>query len=359
MFSISESIYNVLKPYYKNNGIASISLNDSQQVKINEVKSKIESSYYRLEKNDCLCKNCFEKEDILIAEKDRYGFNISTVICGSCGLVRCGEVFDKKSLTEFYINDYRSIYLTPDITLEKFFNDQRKHGEEFYLFLEKYIDLEKKLCIFDIGCGAGGIMYEFFTKGHTCIGFDYNEIYMEFGKQKGLRINNGAILEAGFEDKCDLVLLSHVMEHFLDPISELRKIIDYVNINGYLLIEVPGIVESFKAPVNPIGYFQNAHIFSFYEDFLSAFFRSLGLKVIYSDDKALFLLKKEREVDFEVTLDCLSLKHYPQKIKQIFFQAYLKHNFFLTKARWIELSVRILEVTGLKSTIKNLLKNKD
>lgn len=56
----------------------------------------------------CICGNL---EDILIAEKYRYGIPLNIYLCKNCGTIRSGEVLDRESLIRFYEGDYSKIYV--------------------------------------------------------------------------------------------------------------------------------------------------------------------------------------------------------------------------------------------------------
>lgn len=345
-------------PLYRNDGKASIKLSTSQQKTIESVKEKIAQHRYILQDNPCLCKNIHNKPDMTVSEKDRYGFPISTIICGSCGLVRCGKVFDKSSLAYFYENDYRSIYTLPNNSPKTLFENQTIKGKGFFDFLCQHIDLSEKITIYDIGCGAGGVMYPFHLNGHECVGFDYNPEYIAYGNSKGLKISQGECHAHVKEQSADLIILSHVLEHFIDPIQEIQQIIRILKPSGHLLIEVPGLMGIKLGKRDPILYLQNAHIYSFYQSYLEVFFNAMNLSIIHGDETSLFLLKKPNNWH-ESTISTIyddSLNAYPDVIKKVFLNGYFRYRFFLSKNRWINTAISFMEMAGIKNIVKKIIK---
>ena len=79
---------------------------------------KIDGGIYRLEETNCLCGS---KGEVIISETDRYGLSLNTVICKKCGLLRTNPRLDKNSLTEFYIKEYRDLYMESKEVEEGYF----------------------------------------------------------------------------------------------------------------------------------------------------------------------------------------------------------------------------------------------
>ena len=86
---------------------------------------------------------------------------------------------------------------------------------------------------------------------------------LNFGRQQGLDLRTGHSSELLQEGKTyDLIILSHVFEHFLDLEQELDVIAKLLSEKGRLYIEVPGIkaLESGAYQCNILAYLQNAHV---------------------------------------------------------------------------------------------------
>jgi len=318
-------------PIYKDDNKAEVALTPVQRQALKNLKNRISSGDFKLVRNNCLCGNRDQRVDTIIAEKDRYGIRLKSVLCGKCGLIRSEEIFDGDSIIKFYSDIYRDIYTTKDDagSPAKFFDDQKKRGTYLFDTFSKVTDNISNLVIFEIGCGAGGILYSFQERNNRCSGADYDNDYLEYGKKMGLNLIYGDYNNLIADQSIDVVILSHVLEHFVDPIREIQKIVKKIRPGGYLIIEVPGIFKIDRSYYDPILYFQNAHVYSFYRDYLKVFFESLGLAVIYGDEMCIFILQKpmnwiQQNVG-RVYDESLSL--YPNKIKKYIWRTYLAHRF--------------------------------
>ncbi len=83
-------------------------------------------------------------------------------------------------------------------------------------------------------------MPAFGKAGARTIGFDYGN-YIKFGKKLySLNLYYGGIREAIEKGiKADIVILSHVVEHFTDPIEELNNLRRLLNSDGICYVEHP------------------------------------------------------------------------------------------------------------------------
>ena len=68
---------------------------------------------------------------------------------------------------------------------------------------------------------------------------------MNFGKEKGLNLIEGDISIIPNKKKFDLIILPHVLEHFLDIEDTMNSIIKRLKVNGYIFVNVPGVKSSY------------------------------------------------------------------------------------------------------------------
>jgi 2-polyprenyl-3-methyl-5-hydroxy-6-metoxy-1,4-benzoquinol methylase len=322
-------------PLYSRDNIPSIKLNTEQIGYIDIVKEKLRTGTYKLITVKCLC-NKNSTKDVIVTEKDRYGFNISSIICGNCGLIRSEKIFDEKSTNSFYTHEYRKIYQPAGISIASFFVDQSKSGNKFYQLFVKEVGHLKGANLFEIGCGAGGLMMPFYKAGYKCGGCDFNVDYLNYGRSQGLDLYNGDYRPVIEDNSQDIILLSHVLEHIADPIKELNDIFEKIKPNGYLILEVPGVYFIHKIYFDPIKYFQNAHVYNFYKKYLIEIVDKLGLKVIYGDERCTFILQKGTDWKRRESLEFNSIegKDQAQLIKKYILRTYLQNKFRLNYYYW-------------------------
>jgi 2-polyprenyl-3-methyl-5-hydroxy-6-metoxy-1,4-benzoquinol methylase len=95
--------------------------------------------------------------------------------------------------------------------------------------------------ILDFGCGNGKLS-EILTFT-TYNGVDINTEVIENAKIKNMGVNNVNFFSINefdsLQKKYDYIILSAVLEHFQDPISQLGKLIKMLNFQGKLIITTP------------------------------------------------------------------------------------------------------------------------
>tara|TARA_B100000925_G_C21966076_1_gene455636 strand:+ start:292 stop:1353 length:1062 start_codon:yes stop_codon:yes gene_type:complete len=231
----------------------------------------------------------FEKQDCYICDKynfqiisnvDRYGFLYPTGLCKSCGNLQQAEYYKDDVLIDFYTNYYRDIY--DNHNPEYLFNHQNFRSKTVYKFVESFLKSSDN--ILEIGCGCGGIINRFHINGYNSIGLDYNEEYLNYGRQKGLDLRHGSIEVLNENDKFDLIILSHVLEHIVDPKKFMREVSNFLTEDGLIYIEVPSN-ESLDEAYNSdwLMYFQNAHTIHFNTQSFKNFCNISNFNILKSD----------------------------------------------------------------------------
>jgi 2-polyprenyl-3-methyl-5-hydroxy-6-metoxy-1,4-benzoquinol methylase len=224
------------------------------------------------------CVNCSSANQKILFTNDRHGLNQKTVLCKKCGLIFSNPRMTQNSTDFFYKGDlYRNIYEETELgeqigseyeELEKNPNPSRHSFDIINSLNLKY----QSVC--EIGA-AGGVNLKFFQlAGKDVLGYEPSEFLSNFAKEKGINVINGFANDV--KGEYDLVILIHVLEHFLNPINTLKKL--RKNIKKYLFIEVPGCITKFPS-------IQNAHNFYFSLNTLSHIVTKCGFKRVHLDYK--------------------------------------------------------------------------
>lgn len=110
--------------------------------------------------------------------------------------------------------------------------------------------------------------------------------------------------------KPDIVILSHVVEHFTEPVSELRKLREVIHSDSRIYVEVPGVKH-----LSPIrdwyhGDFQEqlqtAHTYYFTAKSLRNLLRKSGFESVYTDEYVHSIFKPtegDKKAGFESDYD--------------------------------------------------------
>ena len=195
---------------------------------------------YKWEDTRCLCKN---NDDILLSMVDRCGIEYHTVICKMCGLIRGKKYLRNVDVKDFYKNYYRKIMrgtedpLDPEIYFNNLYESFRSKAE----IIKKYgkLNLKKDSIVLDLGGGVGASAYHFFNDCKIFLADTYDP-YLKFAEQKGINIINGGLEKISF--KPDVIIMSHVIEHWDNFEEEIKKLISIQKINQTInYIEFPGI----------------------------------------------------------------------------------------------------------------------
>lgn len=250
-------------------GESHVFLNEKQSTARDKVKNKIINGTYRKEYRNCLCGG---SDSVIIAKTDRYGLPFDTVICVKCGLIRTNPRLDKASLIEFYRLEYRDLYMGSEYgSMKNYFDGMVLRGEEFLNLLRKYrTDIKiNRLDVLEIGCSAGGILVPFLESGARVRGYDYDQRYLDYGKQRvpNLDLCCGDIENLKGENKqYDMIIFNHVLEHLSNPIEVVQLLKEKLREDGILYVAVPGLTNPeyfFSSTKSFLGALHIAHLFCF------------------------------------------------------------------------------------------------
>lgn len=268
------------------------SLTTKQLVALKTFQSKITNGIYSLEDAQCLCG---AKRGLIVAKVDRYALSVQTNLCKDCGIMWTSPRLNKKSLSEFYKNDYRPIYVGDAAAPEKFYHDQVLHGRNIVSYLSEKLKVEEVNRVFDIGCGAGGVLLPFKERGCVVFGCDMGSEYLSRGRNDGLVLEEGDCTSLAKYGPANLIILSHVLEHFPDPLKSLTQISNLLEDEGYIYIEVPGILNAYQTYGDIILYLQNAHLYHFTLRSLEVLMTIVGFELVCGNEGVKALFRKTRE----------------------------------------------------------------
>lgn len=149
-------------------------------------------------------------------------------------------------------------------------------------------DSAVKLDIYEIGCSEGILVAHLQACGHRVSGCDINRDIVAQGAD-ALDID---IVAGWFEglalpsNSYDVVLAFHTLEHLVDPVAVLRKVVDILRPGGSVLIEVPGGEEEY-ANLDHLHFFSEASLcrllsehFKMVEVLENAYCNSAGVRIL-------------------------------------------------------------------------------
>lgn len=200
------------------------------------------------------------------------------------------QLFKKSKLITCTVCLAKSVYPMPsESELEKFnqsyWEDVQTASEkdrEFHYvqslyrvkYLKSHLENVENMKILDIGAG-GGYIYDVLKANNDNVNFSAVEADLNMQEElrkKGVK-NVYLTWQAIHETDFDMITLSHVIEHFAEPLKYLKEIKKLLKRNGYIFVEVPNQDDFFKT-------FFGAHLIFFNEVALKRLFEELEMRII-------------------------------------------------------------------------------
>ena len=247
---------------------------------------------YKLISNDCLCG---KKNDIILSLTDRHCVNFVTVVCKNCGLIRAKNYFRNEDVEDFYKNFYRTeayIERNKNLSPSDLFDEQKKEKKSRYnLINENKIKPLDNLKIVDLGGGVGGFL-DHFNKSNKKYLYDFVDTYLEYAETRGIKSVKGGLDKIDF--KPDIIILSHVVEHWKNLNHEIKKLINIQKVNETLnYIEFPGVdsIKMGRREGDVLGDIHIPHVYYFSSYVFENLMNRHGFEKIYLDTqiKSIFI----------------------------------------------------------------------
>lgn len=234
---------------------------------------------FKFEKICCnICKTDNYKR---ISNKGQFGFPINVVICKNCSLMYLNPRWNEKSYMYFYKNEYDKYY-RPKI------KEKLSHLPKQNNFIEKRL---KKYNVFpnsaenilDIGSGEGENLLHFsllFPKINLFAIEPSTDSQMHLNKFNVNVIDNDVnnSWEINHKNKFDIIIMRHVLEHFLDPVKIMKKVNSVLKPDGIVYIAVPNALKP-KGNLENF-WFRVVHTYYFNKYTLENINKIVGLKTI-------------------------------------------------------------------------------
>jgi SAM-dependent methyltransferase len=173
--------------------------------------------------------------------------------CGRCGLVQAAPPPAPEKLTDYYTVDYRTGgYAGSDVAdVSQFPKDNLfyfNRGQSIADLLSTYVRKENPQ-ILDIGAGYGHILHALGQRySHsTRMAVEFSDVCAKHLMSLGVQVFTEPVEEVlpRIGRRFDLVVMSHSLEHVLNPLTVLQLIKASLVPGGILYVEVPNIpVES-------------------------------------------------------------------------------------------------------------------
>ena len=264
---------NLKKRIFKYSNNPRSTLSEHQRIIVRDFNDKIRDGRIEFESVACLCG---KTEFDLICEVDRYGLLQNTVLCINCGLILSNPRMREKEYELFYSSDlyrlcYEGKHYLQVCSEQKYRLDK---GRPIYDEIVKIKPITRDSKILELGAGGGWNLLPFLNEGVQVVGMDYSPSLVDLGRQYGIHMRQGGVNDIW--GTYDVIILNHVLEHFLNPIEDLKSILEHLSPGGLIYIGVPNIMNF------GIGQLQNAHVWYFSPKTFWYYCRLAGLKLLKS-----------------------------------------------------------------------------
>ncbi len=296
---------------YVNDGMYVAQIDGMQARARDRVYDRLASGKTVMEETACPCGS---REFLLLSEKDRYGVPVRVVICRRCGIIFQNPRMTQEGFDQFYREDFSAITFNNYAAApEDYFFWRKKDGPPAIYECVKDI-LKPDIHILEIGCGAGGVLDRFREIGCQVTGIDLDGEYIAYGKSRGLDLYCCHADEFEKKDgrKFDIVILAHVLEHFLDIGKELNIIKKLLKPQGFLYVELPGI-KGFSLGAHQYDFLnslQLAHTYYFDRDTFVQMMSWYGFRCVKSNEYISSLFQIDEKCAMPIENHCSDILRF-------------------------------------------------
>lgn len=258
------------------------------------------------------------------------------VICPKCTLMYLSPRMDQDQYNCYYVNEYQknrhntNTYDQAVLRLERKNSYQKK--KEQLSFIEEFIDRKSK--VIEFGSGWGTLLKVISDQyGASVKGLEISSLAVEVSrKYYNIETDNRSleVFLAGPiapEDRYDVVIMYHVLEHLLDPSKILTDIKKILKKNGLLYIGVPNVAD----PDEDISkFFRIEHCYYFTLQTLKRILEKSGFRLVKvkkspTDIQVIATpINMESEKKPELLIPSYSVGHLKRVIKLNRFKEFIK-----------------------------------
>ena len=187
-----------------------------------------------------LCPLCEHDHTSRVAQRRERGLTITTVACRDCGLVYHNPVIEDQDRFEVAVTPRQ--WHTGDAGLPR---QLRKLEKRWNLQWPMIQPVFQPGCrVLEVGCGLGLVGGRLKSRGAQVWAVEPDPEQAAYARDHhGLTVFSGRFEEAALaEAPFDLILASHVIEHFPEPLAFLRRVRACAHPDTWLFLETPNVL---------------------------------------------------------------------------------------------------------------------
>ncbi|HEY5159255.1 MAG TPA: class I SAM-dependent methyltransferase [Anaerolineales bacterium] len=218
------------------------------------------------------CLLCGSNLSSLFDRRTFRDFQITNRICDHCGLVYESPRMTEEETDEFYKREYRLTHDRHEGPTEKELAIQRARANALFNII--HAKIQKITRNLEIGCSAGFLLVKLKEQYHCdAAGIEPGIAFRDYAINQNLKVYSSMDeLVQGGEERFDLITMSHVLEHLVDPIAYLVRLREsLLTQDGRLFIEVPNLYAH--------DCFEFSHLYSFSAHTLQQVLQQSGFQI--------------------------------------------------------------------------------
>ena len=214
------------------------------------------------------CPICNNNNFTKIADKDRYGFDVESVLCENCSIVFITPRLTANSYSKFYAKIYRPLvsdYYGRVIDADSIQVEQLIYSKEVISLIEPFINKQNHNSFLDVG-GSTGVISREFKKVYDfdCTVIDPSPDEINFAKKSDIKTITGLVetWDPG-EQKFDIIGMFQTIDHLLDPLLTFNKIRSIISDDGIFIVDMVDYLHVASLKTSIIDALKIDHPFSF------------------------------------------------------------------------------------------------
>ncbi len=234
------------------------------------------------EKTNCLV--CSSNDHYAYSQKGQFGLPTHVVICKTCGFSYLTPRWTKERYHTFYTKEYDTYY-RPEVISKNYKYDSAKSIKDIIARGENLVNFKTEgIQVLDVGTGMGdSLIYlkDHFNPKGSYSAIESSDFCVQHLQKNGITVITNDVdsnWDVGHEGKFDIIIMRHVLEHFLIPETVLKKARKILKPGGILYVGVPDA----KNPTKPLlaHFFRVVHVSYFSKLSLSNLFKKTGLEPV-------------------------------------------------------------------------------
>lgn len=264
------------------------------------------------------CNLCGADNAEPITSKGKNQLPTNVVLCRECGLGYLNPRWNAASYMAFYRDEYDRHYRPKILKTETYDKNEKNAIEERLKNIGQLSDNVNT--ILDIGSGEGKNIKHFASiyPKSTLLAIEPSLESQRQLEAFGVNVISSDVdsdWQSKLENKVDLIIMRHVLEHFMDPLSAMKKIRAALSEKGIAYIAVPNNLKPNQHLES--HWFRNVHTYYFNAYSLTNLMKLAGLELVTTvegdsfNQHEVFIIVKKKDLDEQPTF---SSKHYEEQL---------------------------------------------